>query len=424
MSEVYLILAYTLSYLGLVATSFYFVNLFLYYRKNNEVEPLTNKKVSILIPAYNEEEGIEKTLNSVLEMDYPKENLEIIVIDDGSTDRTYELAKKFESKSHPKISVFRKENGGKGSALNYALEKAKGEIVISMDADTFVKPDALKIMMGHFRNKRVMAVAPSMGVHKPKGLWGRIIQIEYYMGVFLRKSFATMNAIHITPGAFSAYRKKFFDKYGGYDVGNLTEDLEIALRIQSKHYIIENSSNAVAYTSSPLTFKSLLFQRRRWYVGLVKNLKNYRHLFSPKYGALGTIVLPIAAITVIFSTFLTIYMLYLISSELVKELIFLKSINFQFNGFFEVNSYLVETFLLKLFSRPLFLLTILFISLIWFYVKYSRHKMNYKEKTWVNFILFTIFYAFLFTFWWAISFIYILFNRDVKWREEIKNEEK
>ena len=320
--------------------------------------------------------------------------------------------------------MFSKENGGKGSALNYALEKASGEIVVSMDADTFVKPDALKRMVGYFKNEKVMSVAPSMGVHKPRGLLARIIQIEYYMGVFLRKSFATINAIHITPGAFSAYRKSFFDKYGGYDVGNLTEDLEIALRIQSNHYIIENDSKAVAYTSSPMSFKSLLFQRRRWYVGLVKNLWRYKHLFSPKYGALGSIVLPVAATTVILSVILTVYVVYLVLLEVWEELVFLNSINFQFDGFFEVNYYLFETFLFTLLSRPIFLLAILFIALVWFYVTYSRTQMGYSERTELSFILFALFYSFLFTFWWIVSFIYTIFNKEVKWREGLKNGKK
>ena len=128
MSDIYLILVYTLAYIGLLATSFYFVNLIFYYRKKNKVVPATDKKVSILIPAYNEEKGIERTIKSALNMDYPKKKLEIIVVDDGSKDRTYELAQKFSSNSEPRILVFSKENGGKGSALNYALEKAPGGI--------------------------------------------------------------------------------------------------------------------------------------------------------------------------------------------------------------------------------------------------------------------------------------------------------
>jgi len=420
MLDSYIVLVYILAYIGLFATSFYIINLFLYYRKKKDPLPATDKFVSILIPAYNEEKSIVSTIKSALKLDYPVENLEVIVIDDGSSDNTYEMAKKFESLKNPRVRVFTKKNGGKGSALNYGIEKARGEIVISMDADTFVKTDALKIMVGYFADEHVMSVAPSMGILKPSSLWGRIVQIEYYMGVFLRKSFATMNAVHITPGAFSAYRKSFFDKYGGYDEGNLTEDLEVALRIQSKHGVIENATKAAAYTISPESFRALLFQRRRWYVGLIRNLWAYKRLFGFKHGPLGAVVLPVAVSTVILSVVLTIYSAIKILIEIKDELVFFNSINFRFNNTFELNSYLFERFFYTIFSQPIFIMALLFIALLGFYVYFSKRQMIYKDGVKVNFIFFSLFYSFLFAFWWIVSFIYVIFNKDVMWREDKK----
>lgn len=422
--DIYLLFAYILAYIGLLATCFYMVNLFSYYRKHKMPEPATDKKVSIIIPAYNEEKGIANTIRSALKLDYPRDKLEIVVVDDGSKDSTFKIAKRFESAGKHMIMVFTKENGGKASALNYGIEKCSGEIIVTMDADTFVRPDALKRMVGYFYSDKVMSVSPSMAVYKPRGLWGRIVQIEYFMGVFLRKSFATMNAIHVTPGAFSAYRKKFFEKYGGYQVGNITEDLEVALRIQSKYYIIENAPKAVAYTYSPDSFKDLLYQRRRWYAGLVKNLWAYRELFGFKHGPLGTIVLPVAVSTVLLSVSLTIYVVFRILSEIWGEIASLRSIDFSFNNYFEINSYMFERFFYSLFSRPVFLVSALFICLLAFYLYFSKKQMLYKEDIRINFFLFAFFYSFLFTFWWIVSFFYVLFNKDVAWRAKYEGTKK
>ncbi len=415
--EVYDFLVYCLAYIGLLATSFYFINLFMYYRKYRDPGEATDKTISLIVPAYNEEQGIARTIKSLLALDYPKEKVEIIVVDDGSSDKTYRIAQTFASSAHPVVKVFTKQNGGKASAMNLGIGKARGEIVVTMDADSFIRPAALRKMIVYFTRPEVMCVSPSMGVYKPKGLWGRIVQIEYYMGVFLRKSFATMNAIHVTPGAFSAYRKQFFTKYGGFQVGNITEDLEMALRIQSNHYVIQNAPRAVAYTSSPESFKALLYQRRRWYIGLMKNLWVYRRLFGLGHGPLGYLVLPTAVTTVLLSVILTVYMLIRVLLQLKDELVSLSTVNFQFANYFAFNTFLFQRFFYSLLSRPVFLIAVLFIALLGFYILFSKKQMLYKESVRVNFVLFVFLYLFLFAFWWIISFVYLLFNRRVAWRQ-------
>src|SRR3989344_8719297 len=317
--EIYNFLVYTLAYIGFFAASYYAISLITFYRKKDLDRLSDDFKVSIIIPAYNEEKSIERTIQSALSLHYPKNRLEIIVVDDGSKDKTFSLAKKFSSKV---VKVYSKKNGGKGSALNYGIDRAMGEIIVSMDADSFVQEDALKRMVVFFENPKVMAVTPSMGVYKPKGFLQRIQHIEYYMGVFLRKSFATVNAIHITPGAFSAYRKSFFQKYGGYDEHNITEDLEMGLRIQSKGYHTENCPEAPAYTNAPRTFRELTLQRRRWYFGQVRNLWSYRRIISSKYGDLGAFVIPTAILSTIFSVTITIYLFFKILFTVKDNLLF------------------------------------------------------------------------------------------------------
>ncbi len=416
MVEFYEILVYILAYIGLFATSFYVVSMIKSYKKSI-YPPKDDKTVTIIIPAYNEEKSIARTIESALSIDYPKNKLNIIVVDDGSKDKTYEIAKKFQSKKFPIVQVFTKPNGGKGSALNLGISKSKSEIIISMDADTFTNPDCLKKMIGYFHSKDVMAVTPSMGVYQPHGILQRIQQVEYYMGVFLRKSFSTVNAIHVTPGAFSAYRREFFVKHGDYEVGNITEDLEICLRIQSNHYLVENAPDAAIYTIAPNAFKALMYQRRRWYTGLMKNLWTYRHLFGPKYGSLGTVVLPVAVTTIVLSVILTVYLIIKTLIETKQDLLDLIAINFQFNNWMEINSFVLEHFFYSVFSQKLFLITILFLFLLGFYMYFSRKKMLYSEGIRLSFVFFIAFYSLLFTFWWILSFIYVLFNKKVKWRE-------
>lgn len=416
--ETYNLLVYLLAYAGLFATSFYILNLFTYFRTKKEPAPATDKKVTIIIPAYNEEKTIESTIKSALSLHYPKEKLEIVVVNDGSKDKTYELAKTFESQTNPVVKVLTKQNGGKGTALNLGLKHSSGEIIITMDADTLVDEKALQILVGNFTSEKVVAATPAMGVYKPKTIWQRIQQIEYYMGVFLRKSFSTMNSIHITPGAFSAYRKSFFDKYGGYDEKNITEDLEIALRIQSKNLIIANAPHAAVYTKGPSTFRGLLIQRRRWYTGLITNLWNYKKLFGPKTGSLGVVVLPTAVITVTLGIIVTVYTVIRQLINLQSELSSLQAINFEFANRFELSSYALEIFFVDLFSNKLFLISILFIILMIFYMKYSRQKMLYEDGIKLNLAIFLVSFGFLFAFWWIISVIYVLFNKKVVWRDE------
>ncbi|MEK6928612.1 MAG: glycosyltransferase [Nanoarchaeota archaeon] len=416
--ELYDFLVYALAFIGFFATSYYAISLFTYYKKKPLDRESTERNVSIIIPAYNEEKSIARTINSALQLDYPKNKLEIIVVDDGSKDKTYEIARRFMLKKYSKVLVFTKPNGGKGSALNLGIKHASGDIIVSMDADSFVQTDALKKMIAFFDNPKVMAVTPSMGVFKPRGILQRIQHIEYYMGVFLRKSFATMNAIHITPGAFSAYRKSFFKKHGGYDEKNITEDLEIALRIQHKHYIIENSPKSVVYTIAPRTFRALMVQRRRWYIGLIHNLWQYRNLFGFKRGPLGALVLPVAVSTIVLAVIVTIYLVIRTLFDVRDDLLSLQAINFRFNDAFELNFYLIKQFFYQLFSSPVFLIGFVFVFLLAFYMYFSRKQMKYSEGIAFDFIFFVTLYGFLYSFWWIVSFLYYLFKRKVVWREE------
>ena len=356
--ELITILVYLSIYIGLFATTFYILSFISYSRKERQL--YTDEElplVSVIIPAYNEEETIAKTIKSVLKSDYP--DFEIIIVDDGSTDKTLEIAKRFEGQ---KIRIFHKENGGKGSALNFGIKKAKGKIIFTMDADTTVDPKSMKNMVRFFKDKNVMSVSPAIIIDKPRNILQRVQYMEYLLGIFLRKAFASLKSIYITPGAFSAYRKYFFDKHGGFDEGNVTEDLEMALRIQYSGYYIENCPEAPAYTIAPGKFRELMVQRRRWYFGLLNNLWDYRRILGRKYGDLGTFVIPVALISILFSVIVVVYMFFKSIFEVRDSLLFYQSVNFDFSSLFNINFYLIERALFLFFSKPVVLFIILFMA--------------------------------------------------------------
>ncbi len=254
--------------------------------------------VTIIVPGFNEGETVTATVKSLLSLDYPKEKLYLMLVDDGSTDNTFEVMNRF--KNHPQIQIFRKENGGKHSALNFALEKIDTDLVGCLDADSFVSTNALKLMVPLFLDKATMAVTPSIKVQEETNILQKIQKIEYNWGIFFRRMLSSMGAMYVTPGPFSIFRTKVFRDLGGYRHAHHTEDMEMALRMQKNHYKIVNSVNAHVYTITPKKFKNLFKQRTRWTYGFLNNVIDYKEMFfNKKYGHIGFFILPIASISIL-----------------------------------------------------------------------------------------------------------------------------
>ena len=410
--EIITIIIYLSVYMGLISTSFYILSFIAGGKKKKLLytdEELP--RVSVIIPAYNEEDSIEKTIKSIIASDYP--DFEVIVVDDGSKDNTLEIARKFSSN---RVRVFHKKNGGKGTALNFGIKRATGKIIFTMDADTTVDSKSMKNMVRFFKEDKVMCVTPAMVINNPKSIFQRIQYTEYALGLFLRKAFSSLRAIYIAPGAFSAYRKAFFDKYGGYDENNITEDLEMSLRIQYKGYHAENCPEAPAYTNAPRTFKELTMQRRRWYFGQVRNLWKYRKIISPKYGDLGAFVIPTAILSICFSVTITIFLFFKTLFEIKKNLLFLQSVNFDFPNTININFYIIERFLFLFLTKPVVLFTILFMVILGFYTYYASKKIGKPPLMILNWMLFFLLFAVLFGFWWIFSLFYTLTKKTIKWK--------
>ncbi|MBS7657519.1 glycosyltransferase [Candidatus Bathyarchaeota archaeon] len=231
-------------------------------------------KVSLIIPAYNEEKTIGKILKNIKRMDYPKNKLEVIVVDDGSKDKTYEIAKKFRSK---RVKVFTKPNGGKSSALNFGIKKARGEFVAVVDADTFLEKDALKNCMKYFSEKKVAAVTTHILVSKKKSFLERMQNVELMVVSVMRKLQEFANIVYATPGPLSVYR---------------IEDVEIAWRILKNGYKIKMAFDSFAYSIFPSSFKNWWKQRTRWVVGGLQTLNKYRSCIGSKSYGVGSFLVP------------------------------------------------------------------------------------------------------------------------------------
>lgn len=273
------------------------------FEKTHPLEALAHHpSVTIIVPCYNEEATVCATVNSLLALDYPRELLRLMIVDDGSTDRTQKVLEIY--KNNPQIQIFKKENGGKHTALNFALEKIESDLVGCLDADSFVDPQALRHIVRYFDDAETMAVTPAVRVHEPQTVIQHMQKVEYTWGVLWRRILASINGLYVTPGPFSIFRTKVFKKIGNYRYAHHTEDLELALRLQKNGYKIANAFNANVYTVSPNRLKDLLKQRVRWSYGFLNNAFDYREMyFNKKFGSIGIFVLPIAT----FSIFTTLY---------------------------------------------------------------------------------------------------------------------
>jgi cellulose synthase/poly-beta-1,6-N-acetylglucosamine synthase-like glycosyltransferase/peptidoglycan/xylan/chitin deacetylase (PgdA/CDA1 family)/spore germination protein YaaH len=250
-------------------------------------------KVAVLIPAYNEEKVIERTVRSALDSDYP--NLHVIVIDDGSKDRTLEVARRAfaQEEAEGRVLILTKPNAGKAEALNYGLEHLTDEeIFVGIDADTIIAPDAISHLVPHFIKPEVAAIAGNAKVGNRVNLWTRWQALEYITSQnFERRALNTMGAVSVVPGAIGAWRVSAVHEAGGYHVDTVAEDADLTMALLRRGYRVEYEDRALAYTEAPTNANGLMRQRFRWSFGILQSVYKHRGVFARK-GALGWVALP------------------------------------------------------------------------------------------------------------------------------------
>jgi cellulose synthase/poly-beta-1,6-N-acetylglucosamine synthase-like glycosyltransferase len=374
-------------------------------------KPLRFPKVSVLIPAFNEEETIGKTIQSVLDIEYPEGKKEVIVINDSSTDKTREIVESFGDKVR---LLNNKKNRGKAYSLNRAIKISRGEFIACIDADSVVEGNILNKMVGYFEDEEIACVTPALKVWKSPSVIEKIQYAEYLLNVFLRKMLAFMDSIHVTPGVFSIYRKSVLEEAGGFDVGNLTEDMEIALKIHELGYKIENDFNAVSYTICPTKWGELFRQRIRWYRGALNNTVKYKHMiFNRKYGNLGVFFLPvnfIAIFAIISVFFLTGYNLVNLTMNSAWKL---SLIGWDMGVL--MKNFDVYIFLSNLVTTPVIIGVLgLIIGTFIMYKSFNLNKTSIRENKPGCFV-FLLVYPFIMMAFWSLALIHEMLRLQKKW---------
>ena len=250
-------------------------------------------RVAVLIPAYNEEKVIERTIHGALDSDYP--NLRVIVIDDGSKDRTLEIARRTfaAEEAAGRVLILTKPNGGKAEALNFGLEHiGDAEIFVGIDADTIIAPDAIARLVPHFLNPKVAAMAGNAKVGNRVNLWTRWQALEYITSQnFERRALNTMGAVSVVPGAIGAWRVEPVREAGAYHVDTVAEDADLTMALLRNGYRVEYEDRALAFTEAPTSANALMRQRFRWSFGILQAVFKHKKVFARK-GALGFVALP------------------------------------------------------------------------------------------------------------------------------------
>lgn len=364
-------------------------------------------RVCVVVPCFNEARTLRTTLHSLLGLEYPKEKLEIVVVDDGSIDDTLIVARSFEHDS--RVRVFHKENGGKHTAMNLALLHTQAELIGCLDADSIVAKDALLGIIPVFENKKVAAVTSGIHVREPRTLLQHMQKVEYRLSLFNRFAFATLGSLFITPGPFSFFRTSVVRELGGWRHGHSTEDMEMALRIQAAGHLIANAPNAVVHTDTPATLIGLSRQRIRWSYGWLRNAIDYRRMIgNTRFGNLGLIILPSALLSIAAGIFFFLSAVWSILQEIIQQITRI-----------EVTGVLTPPTITDVFylntSAVLFLIVVSMILIVVLISIGSFVGTNSRRPPLAT-PLFLLFYGFLAPLWLSIALVRAAFKTGVRWR--------
>ncbi|MEK6954556.1 MAG: glycosyltransferase family 2 protein [Candidatus Micrarchaeota archaeon] len=397
-----------------LSVNFFFLYVELVYilkfKEDHEVKT-TGKRpfVTVLVPIYNSAKTLEESLRAIKALKYDGK-IEIIAIEDASTDDSYKILRKFRG-----IRIIRtRRNIGKAASLNLGIAKARGEMIATIDSDTFVHPDALTHLASHFTGKEIASVIGLVSVSRPRNLLQRIQEVEYYVGHgFTQISYGKLESIFITPGPLSMYRKSILFEVGGFDEDNITEDMDIALNIRKHSYRIITTTEARAFTSVPRTLMRLYKQRIRWFRGAIYNGKKYFSLwFNKAYGTFGRFVFPVSYLIqalsiVVIARLAQLYLTLLAGLFYVALAIAPESPAVAFG--------IISSFAFRFQSAAIFYITTL---LIWGYVVYTSFSIT-KRRIGLSdlppILLFMTVYPMFLSIIYFISFIKEVSSSELKW---------
>jgi cellulose synthase/poly-beta-1,6-N-acetylglucosamine synthase-like glycosyltransferase len=378
-------------------------------KEDDEIIDENYPSVTFLIPCWNEEDSVLHTIESVLDLYYPKNKFHIIAIDDGSTDSTWKNLQQFEN--NDQITLLTKENGGKHSALNHALNFFKSELVVSFDADTKIDRDALKNAVRYFmKDKTLMALGGTVLIDKPKTIAQKAQEIEYEIFSFTKKMLGRADAVFVVPGAFSVFRKEVFQIVGGYNNAHNLEDIELTIRMQKHGLKVRHAHDAIVWTKGPDTIKKLYKQRLRWSYGFIMNMLDYKSmLFNRKYKNFGIFTLPMTIFTYIILLFVFMFSVYKVLLSLIETLYKIYLVGIGRLEWPTFDSFFINTKIYVIMAM------FLYVSFILQYI-FGREISKVSKKNFWNIPYFLLMFSILAPIWVLKSIYSSVTKKKVLWR--------
>jgi poly-beta-1,6-N-acetyl-D-glucosamine synthase len=325
--SVVLIICFTLVIILRYITLIYFSIIKNVQKTKDDVENrVCTDRVTILVPAYNEDMVIEASIQSLLAQTYPY--IEVLVIDDGSKDRTYEYARRFEHvDGYKSVRALTKPNGGKSKALNFGIEHCSGDLIMVVDADSKLEPTAVELLVKSFNTPDIAAVAGSVSVINRGNTWANLQALEYIEGLnMVRNAQAYLQLVNIIPGPIGMFRKSALDHVGGYDHDTYAEDCDLTLKLIAEGYKIDFEPDAIAYTEAPEDLLDLIKQRYRWTRGILQAIRKHKeYLFNFRKRASTSMVLWYMLFEAIFWPFMdfwaSVFFIYISATTGLSSLI-------------------------------------------------------------------------------------------------------
>ncbi len=318
----------------------FYLNVFLHTDRDEELYELeTEPSITVLMAAYNEEDVVEEALENACSLDYS--NYDVVLVDDGSTDSTLEKASRIADENPILTVLSHDENLGKAAALNTGLEQIGSDYVVVHDADSKIDGELLEKAAAKLEHQEnLAAVIASIRAWRSDTFVRRLQEVEYRMTNFYRSLMDHINTIDVTPGAFSMYRTADVKEVGGFDVGNLTEDLEMAWSLRKNGRDISMVYHTYSETEFPMTLRELYAQRVRWARGGMLNALKYRSMFFKRnYGWFGVLQLPIQFLMPFIAILGLGMILYGVSEGLFNLLLQWSAVGFVLPDFSSIEPY-------------------------------------------------------------------------------------
>lgn len=380
------------------------------FKKPSNIKLDSYPNVTFLVPCWNEEKTLEGTIDSICNLEYPKDKLKIIIIDDGSSDNTWGVMQRF--KNEPGIKIFQKRNGGKHSALNLGLYHSSTDLIASVDADTTLDSKALVEIIKYFTDPEIVAVGGSILINKPSSIVQKAQSVEYQMNSYVKKMLGFSGGVLVAPGAFSVFRTEAVKKVGGYREGNNLEDLELTFRMQTNNMRVDHCHTAFAFTNGPSTLLSLFKQRMRWSRGFLGNILEYkRAIFNKRFGNFGLFSMPMGIVS-----YFTVFYVFCWSWIYFVKSVWLKMVSINAVGFGSsdiLNFLKFDLFFVD--TRTIaFLVPVLYIFMIFSIVigmRLSKSKVPFS-----SFVSYCLIYSLFPPLWLMKSVYYTVTSKMPSWR--------